>query len=153
MFTYDSDRGERGGVPNLQMQAMMQEMRRMLQEGGRSLRTPSDQEGEASNKSDNDGYYGNDDEKASDHSVRKNEQRPRERRDRERIEGDLGSIKLKILPFQGRNYLEAHLKWEKKIESMFDCHNSSELKKAKLIAIEFTNYALIWWNQLTLSKR
>ncbi|KAL4351605.1 hypothetical protein GQ457_06G013870 [Hibiscus cannabinus] len=48
---------------------------------------------------------------------------------------------------------EAYLAWEKKIEHIFECHNYSELKKVKLAAIEFTDYALIWLDQLTASRR
>ena len=34
-----------------------------------------------------------------------------------------------------------------------DCHNYSKVKKVKLVVIEFTNYALIWWNQNVISRR
>ena len=53
----------------------------------------------------------------------------REARNRE--DNNLGSIKMKILSFQGKNYLETYLEWEKKIELTFDCHNYSELKNGK----------------------
>ena len=36
---------------------------------------------------------------------------------------------------------------------MFDCHEYSELKKVKLAAIEFTDYAIVWWDQLVVSRR
>ena len=32
---------------------------------------------------------------------------------------------------------------EKKVEFVFDCHNYSKLKKVKLAAIEFSDYAII----------
>jgi len=32
---------------------------------------------------------------------------------------DLGSVKLKILAFQGKIDLEAYLEWEKKVELIF----------------------------------
>ncbi|XP_016740300.2 uncharacterized protein [Gossypium hirsutum] len=48
---------------------------------------------------------------------------------------------------------EAYLEWEKKIELVFDCHNYSEIKKVKLAAIEFSDYAMIWSDQLTTSRR
>ena len=33
------------------------------------------------------------------------------------------------------------------MELMFDCHNYSELKKAKLAAIDFfIDYAIVWWD-------
>ncbi|XP_016690209.2 uncharacterized protein [Gossypium hirsutum] len=48
---------------------------------------------------------------------------------------------------------EAYLEWEKKIELVFDYHNYSEAKKVKLAAIEFSDYAMIWWDQLITSRR
>ncbi|GKV50463.1 hypothetical protein SLEP1_g57164 [Rubroshorea leprosula] len=66
---------------------------------------------------------------------------------------DLGSIKMKIPPFQGKNDPDVYLEWEKKVELMFDCHNYSEEKKVKLAAVEFTDYAVVWWDQLVLSQR
>ncbi|KAA3473478.1 KH domain-containing protein isoform X1 [Gossypium australe] len=70
-----------------------------------------------------------------------------------RYDDDLKSIKLTIPPFQGRPDQEAYLEWEKKIELVFKCHNYSEAKKVKLVAIEFSDYAMIWWDQLTTSRR
>ncbi|KAA3477976.1 Transposon Ty3-I Gag-Pol polyprotein [Gossypium australe] len=49
--------------------------------------------------------------------------------------------------------LEAYLEWEKKIELVFECHNYSESKKVKIAAIEFSDYAMVWWDQLTTSRR
>ncbi|XP_012853107.1 PREDICTED: uncharacterized protein LOC105972678 [Erythranthe guttata] len=72
---------------------------------------------------------------------------------RPRQDDDLGSIKVTIPPFQGRNDPEAYLEWEKKIEMVFECHNYSENKKVKLAAIEFTDYAIIWWDQLLKERR
>ena len=53
-------------------------------------------------------------------------------RGRDGVDRNLGSIKLKIPSFQGRNDPEVYLEWEKKIELIFDCHNYSEEKKVKL---------------------
>ena len=39
------------------------------------------------------------------------------------------------------------------MELVFDCHNYFEEKKVKLAAVEFTNYVIIWWDQLVLSRR
>ena len=36
---------------------------------------------------------------------------------------------------------------------VFDCHNYFEEKKIKLIVDKFTDYAIIWWDQLVLSRR
>ena len=69
------------------------------------------------------------------------------------LDGDLDAIKLKIPPFQGKNNPDAYLEWEKKVDWIFDCHNYSKAKKVKLIVIEFTDYALIWWDQNVISRR
>ena len=42
---------------------------------------------------------------------------------------------------------------ERKVELVFYCHNYSENKKVKLAAIEFSNYSIVWWDQLVLNKR
>ena len=60
------------------------------------------------------------------------------------VANNLGSIKMKIPAFQGKSDPEAYLEWEKKMELVFDCHNYSELKKVKLAAIEFIDYAIVW---------
>ena len=39
------------------------------------------------------------------------------------------------------------------MELVFDCHNYSEIKMVKLAVIEFSNYAILWWDQLVLNKR
>ncbi|KAH9704946.1 Endonuclease [Citrus sinensis] len=70
--------------------------------------------------------------------------RGRDDRRARRIDHDLGSIKLKIPSFQGKNDPEVYLEWEKKVELVFDCHNYFEEKKVKLAAVEFTDYAIIW---------
>jgi len=60
---------------------------------------------------------------------------------------------MKIPSFQGKIYLEAYLEWEKKVELIFECHNYFEEKKVKLTVIEFTDYAIIWWDQLVMNMR
>uniref|UniRef100_A0A2N9G8V9 CCHC-type domain-containing protein n=1 Tax=Fagus sylvatica TaxID=28930 RepID=A0A2N9G8V9_FAGSY len=72
---------------------------------------------------------------------------------RDGVDRSLGNIKMKIPSFQGRTDPEVYLEWEKKIDLMFDCHNYSEEKKVKLAVIEFTNYAIIWWDQLVTNRR
>ncbi|KAL4302965.1 hypothetical protein GQ457_10G011810 [Hibiscus cannabinus] len=74
-------------------------------------------------------------------------------RDRNRVDDNLNSIQMAIPPFQGKTGPEAYLEWEKKVELVFECHNYSENKNVKLAAIEFFDYAIIWWDQLTLSMR
>jgi hypothetical protein len=151
-------------VPNLQMQAMLGEMRRMLraelepinerldrveagtprgqqqnipnrQRGGRALWRNDEEEAELEdfdepylNRGRFERGYGN-----------------REARmGRPRRDNDLGNIKIKIPSFQGKNDPEVYLEWETKMEMVFDCHSYSEIKKVKLAAIEFTDYAIVW---------
>ncbi|GKV11590.1 hypothetical protein SLEP1_g22836 [Rubroshorea leprosula] len=71
----------------------------------------------------------------------------------DRQDHDLSSIKMKIPPFQGKNDPDVYLEWEKKVELVFDCHNYSEEKKMKLATMEFTNYVVVWWDQLVLGRR
>jgi len=39
------------------------------------------------------------------------------------------------------------------MEFIFDCHNYLDAKKMKLVVIEFTDYAIVWWDKLVLSRR
>ncbi|KAM6542875.1 hypothetical protein CsatB_007322 [Cannabis sativa] len=157
-------------TPNLQMQALLGEMRRMLRaelepiqerldrvEAGTRRRQPQDihnngrgpwrnVEEEVESEEFDEPYmnrgrfergYGN-----------------REARmGRPRRDNDLGNIKIKIPSFQGKNDPEAYLEWETKMEMVFDCHNYSEIKQVKLAAIEFTDYAIVWWDQLLINRR
>ena len=59
------------------------------------------------------------------------------------MDRDLGNIKMKIPTFQGKTNPELYLKWERKVEQVFDCHHYSEEKKVELATVEFTNYASI----------
>ncbi|PKI52812.1 hypothetical protein CRG98_026812, partial [Punica granatum] len=65
----------------------------------------------------------------------------------------MGSIKLTIPPFQGKNDPDVYIEWERKVELVFDCHNYSEEKKVKLTAVAFTDYAIVWWDQFTNLKQ
>jgi hypothetical protein len=84
------------------------------------------------------------------YSDRSNERR---RRVESRRDSHVGSIKMTIPSFKGKNDPELYLEWERKIEHVFDCHNYSEEKKIKLAVVEFTDYASIWWDQLVTSRR
>ncbi|KAK2455773.1 hypothetical protein QL285_003195 [Trifolium repens] len=71
------------------------------------------------------------------YSDRSNEKR---RRVESRRDSHVGSIKMTIPSFKGKNDPELYLEWERKIEHVFDCHNYSEEKKIKLAVVEFTDY-------------
>ena len=60
---------------------------------------------------------------------------------------------MKVPSFQGKSDLKAYLEWEKKMELVFDCRHYSEAQKVKIAVIEFTNYAVIWWDQLVTGRK
>lgn len=98
-------------------------------------------------KFDYDNYYANDkdeDDCASNINMGRIGHGNGGRRGRDRLDNNLGNIKVKISSFQGRNDPKSYLEWEKKIELVFNCHNYSDLKKIKLVVIEFIDYTIIW---------
>ncbi|PKI72279.1 hypothetical protein CRG98_007353 [Punica granatum] len=105
--------------------------------------------------------YEEDDEMASVGSVRRargvrNEGRRHGKRDqtiRDGVDRNVGSIKMTLPPFQGRNDPDAFIEWERKVKLVFDCHNYSEEKKVKLAAVEFTNYTIVWWDKFVKEWR
>lgn len=66
-------------------------------------------------------------------------------------DGNLDSIKMSIQTFQGKNDLELYLEWEKNVDNIFNYQDYFEEKKVKLGAVEFTDYASRWWDQLVIS--
>ncbi len=98
------------------------------------------------------------------HSSRADSEGSEGRRRRERHEGrrggydgdredSLGGIKIKVPSFQGRNDPEAYLVWEMKVDQIFSCHDFTEARKVQVAALEFTDYALVWWDQNIKDKR
>ncbi|XP_038976183.1 uncharacterized protein LOC120107097 [Phoenix dactylifera] len=77
----------------------------------------------------------------------------RRQRDESKKDSYLGSIKMTIPAFQGKNDPELYLEWERKVEHVFECHNYSEEKRVKLAIVEFHDYASIWWDQIVTSRR
>lgn len=68
------------------------------------------------------------------------------RETRNQDENYVGYIKMKIPPFQRKSNPEAYLKWEKKLDFMFDCHNYYEIRRVKLAVVAFVDYAINWWD-------
>ena len=154
-----------GTDPKLQMEALIGEMRRMMkadmdqlhermdrmeninrgqqqiplnrQRRERAAQRPAADYIEEFNEEDDDEDYDR-------HSVGNNRRFGGDRRSRNREDDHLGSIKMKIPSFQGKNDPEVYLEWEKKVEFIFDCHNYPEAKKVQLAAIEFSDYAIVW---------
>ena len=71
----------------------------------------------------------------------------------EDVDRNLGSIKMTIPSFQGRNDPNVYLEWERKVDLIFECHNYSEEKKVKLVTVEFCDSAIIWWDQFCKKRR
>jgi len=81
------------------------------------------------------------------------DRRERNHRRFDHRDGSLNNIKMKIPSFQGKNDPKIYLEWEKKIEFIFNCYNYSDAKKVKLVVIQFTDYVVVWWDKLVLSRR
>ncbi|XP_016172965.1 uncharacterized protein LOC107615417 [Arachis ipaensis] len=69
------------------------------------------------------------------------------------VDSNLNSIKMRIPEFKGRSDPEAYLEWERKVKLLFQCHNYSDVKKVRLAAVEFSDYALVWWAELDKQRR
>lgn len=69
------------------------------------------------------------------------------------LDKNVGTIKMRISIFLGKNDLDAYLEWERKVDLIFECHNYSKDKKVKLAIIEVREYVILWWDQLTTSTR
>ena len=156
-------------VPNLQLQALMGQMERLLTRALEPIqekldevdaRTRNRQPLNVQNRRRGGRVISEDDEEEDE--LEELEEPPinrgrfrrgngnREARNRE--DNNMGGIKMKIPLFQGKNDPQAYLEWEKKVKLVFDCHNYSELKKVKLAAIEFSDYAIVWWDQLVMNR-
>ncbi|RDX78564.1 hypothetical protein CR513_41141, partial [Mucuna pruriens] len=93
------------------------------------------------------------DEEEEEYSDRRYNENERRRRGEPRRDNYLGNIKMTILVFQGKNDPELYLKWERKVEHVFDCHNYLEEKKVKLTVVKFIDYASILWDQFVINRR
>jgi len=62
-------------------------------------------------------------------------------------------LKLKIPPFRGSSSPEEYLEWIQKVEKVFEWYEYSEERKCKVGALEFTDYALLWWENLKIQRR
>ncbi|XP_071921763.1 uncharacterized protein [Coffea arabica] len=60
---------------------------------------------------------------------------------------------MQIPEFKGRSDPETFLEWLSKIEMVFSCQNYTEVQKVQLATMEFTEYAVVWWDQIKKSRR
>jgi hypothetical protein len=61
-------------------------------------------------------------------------------------------LKLKIASFRGSSSPKEYLEWIQKVEKVFEWYEYSKERKCKVAALEFTNYALLWWENLKIQR-
>ncbi|XP_028764585.1 uncharacterized protein LOC114722675, partial [Neltuma alba] len=80
-------------------------------------------------------------------SSSKNRSRP-EKRDL-----DTYDPKIKYPTFKGNINPDAYLDWEMKFEQIFRMNDWPEEKKVKIASYQFSDYAIVWWEDLQLKRR
>ncbi|RDX68924.1 hypothetical protein CR513_52029, partial [Mucuna pruriens] len=86
----------------------------------------------------------NDKDEEEEYSDRRNNENEKRRKGEPRCDNYLYNIKMTILAFQEKNNPELYLEWERKIEH--------RRKKVKLVVVESTHYASIWWDQFVINR-
>jgi hypothetical protein len=61
---------------------------------------------------------------------------------------NIARVKLSIPKSSGKEDANAYLEWEEQCDQIFKVHNLSDQKCVNLASVEFSGYALTWWNQL-----
>lgn len=61
---------------------------------------------------------------------------------------DIARIKLHVPKFTGKEDPDAYFDWEEQCDQIFRIHNLADPKRVNLACVEFSGYALTWWNQL-----
>jgi len=69
------------------------------------------------------------------------------RRNREDLDS-IARVKLSIQKFTGREDADAYLEWTEQCDQIFRVHNLSDQRYVNLALVEFSGYALTWWNQI-----
>ncbi|XP_071918798.1 uncharacterized protein [Coffea arabica] len=77
----------------------------------------------------------------------------RPKRNTRAIGDAIKGIKMKIPPFQGKSDPDTYLEWESRVELVFDCNDYTDAQKLRLAVVEFTDYAIVWWEQVVTSRR
>jgi hypothetical protein len=62
-------------------------------------------------------------------------------------------IKLKVPSFRGSSSPEEFLEWVRKVEKVFYWYEYTDEKKCKVVALEFTDYTLLWWENFKIQRR
>ncbi|KAL4296878.1 hypothetical protein GQ457_12G012340 [Hibiscus cannabinus] len=136
-----------GQTPSLQVEAIIRELKKSFREELEPIHDRLERlEGSKTNTPEEDHA-----ENGSDQTPNQR-QNPRQGRVQQ-VDDNLTNIKIAIPSFQGRTDPDAYLAWESKVEHVFECYNYSEQKKVRLAVMEFIDYALLWWDQLLISRR
>lgn len=61
--------------------------------------------------------------------------------------------KIKVPFFRGQRDPDAYLEWETKMKQFFQCKTYSNVQKVQVAALEFIDYALVWWDQTIKERR
>ncbi|KAL4355060.1 hypothetical protein GQ457_06G010110 [Hibiscus cannabinus] len=61
--------------------------------------------------------------------------------------------KFTVPPFQGKYDPDVYFEWENKVNFMFEYYRCPEEDQVPILALEFTDYAAIWWSQLVQTRR
>ncbi|PKI32380.1 hypothetical protein CRG98_047229, partial [Punica granatum] len=67
--------------------------------------------------------------------------------------GVSNNLKLKIPQFKGTSSPEEYIEWVLRVDKVFECYECSEAQKCQLAALEFTDYANLWWENLKAQRR
>jgi hypothetical protein len=101
-------------------------------------------EGSDFNPFANRGRFGRDHDRRSDGGDDGEHSRGRHRND----PNNIARVKLSIPKFSGKEDADAYLEWEEQCDQIFRVHNLSDQKCVNLSSVQFSGYALTWWNQL-----
>ncbi|PKI47775.1 hypothetical protein CRG98_031825 [Punica granatum] len=62
------------------------------------------------------------------------------------------NLKLKIPQFKGTSSPEEYLEWVQRVDKVFEYYEYSEAQKGQLAALEFTDYANLWWENIKAQR-
>ncbi|PKI61230.1 hypothetical protein CRG98_018378 [Punica granatum] len=62
--------------------------------------------------------------------------------------GVCNNFKLKIQQFKGTSSPKEYLEWVLRVDKVFEYYEYSEAQKCQLAALEFTDYANPWWENI-----
>ncbi|MGK4277551.1 hypothetical protein, partial [Escherichia coli] len=65
----------------------------------------------------------------------------------------INQVKLQVPSFQGKSNPEEFLEWLKRTEMIFEYYEYPDHLRLRLAVIEFSGYALVWWEQVTIDRR